>query len=138
MVAPFYETDGIELISNNSITASIQLFGDRVNFEQILMNLLSNSKDAVKNTSKKQIKIETGLIEQKLVVLVSDTGCGIAKKDLERIFYPFFTTKSVHEGTGIGMSLVKRYIEDMKGSIEVYSALNQGTQIKLTLPVKTA
>lgn len=136
MVSPFYETDGIELLLSNSVSNSLQLYGDRVNFEQILMNLLSNSKDAVKNSSVKRIKIETALVEKNLIVLLTDTGCGIAKKDLDKIFQPFFTTKAVHEGTGIGMSLVKRYIEDMKGQIEVSSVVNEGTQVKLTLPVK--
>ena len=68
-----------------------------------------------------------------MVVIIQDTGCGIAKEHLERLFEPFFTTKS--HGTGLGLSIVKSIIEEHGGEIAVDSTLGLGTRFTLTFPV---
>src|SRR5438034_7535696 len=76
----------------------------------------------------------TGAAEGESVEIVfEDTGPGIPEEHLHKIFYPFFTTKE--GGTGLGLSLVHRIMDEHKGSVQVESVLGKGTCVKLTLPI---
>lgn len=115
---------------------------DKAKMETILFNLLSN---AFKFTSKGEISFELKLItaEEKaekniLEIVVSDTGKGIAKEKLSNIFNRFYQAdvqEQTETGTGIGLSLVKKFVELHKGNIEVNSALGKGTSFKIILPI---
>lgn len=70
-----------------------------------------------------------------MILSISDTGIGIPKENLERIFETFFTTKPVGEGTGLGLSIVYNIIKEHHGTIEVESEVGKGTTFKIGLPM---
>jgi len=69
-----------------------------------------------------------------LVITVSDNGCGIADKDLPRVFDPFFTTRQVGSGTGMGLAVAREAVRGAGGSIEIASLPGQGTTCTIMLP----
>ena len=106
---------------------------------QVIMNLLVNAADAI-GPERGTITVRTGVEGNGDDVShvwfeVSDTGCGIAKESLQRIFDPFYTTKPVGKGTGLGLSLSYGIIQAHDGRIDVSSALGSGTTFRVTLPV---
>ena len=114
------------------------ILGDRQLLQQMLLDLLNNSLWA--NKKKEQpgtITLTTDYdAENKMVVLlVSDTGIGIPKENLEHIFEPFFTTKEIGEGTGLGLAIVYDIIKRHAGTVEVESQVNVGTTFKIKFPV---
>ena len=68
-------------------------------------------------------------------ITITDTGCGIPGKDLQRIFDPFFTTKGVGKGTGLGLSVSHGTVEAHGGAIEVNSVVGEGTEFRVYLPI---
>lgn len=107
---------------------------------QVFMNILINSSQAIEKNG--SIKISTELITEgrrendKFVkIIISDTGCGIPKKNLDKLFDPFFTTKPVGTGTGLGLSIVYEIIKAHEGNIKVKSKPEKGTQFIIQLPV---
>ena len=97
------------------------------------MNLLINACQSIKG--KGQIKIATALVDHQVRISISDTGTGITKEHLDKIFDPGFTTKGVGVGTGLGLSISARIIQDHKGTIEVESEVGKGTTFAISLPV---
>jgi two-component system NtrC family sensor kinase len=102
-------------------------------FQEVVMNLLLNSYDAVGNGG--IIQMATGNKSASSVFMrISDNGCGINQNDLKRIFDPFFTTKEIGTGTGLGLSVCMGIIESHGGTIEVQSIEGSGTSFTITLP----
>ena len=136
MVFEIYNNEGIEVEMQVPFDNQHNVFikGNRGNFQQILMNLLSNAKDALKDNKVKKLKLQTDLYDQSFILRVIDNGSGIDKKTIDKIFDPFFTTKAVSAGTGIGLSLVHQFTKELNGKIEVESELGIGTEFKLTIP----
>ncbi len=100
---------------------------------QALNNLVKNALEAVDGRGK--INIEGRIEEQSLVVIIEDTGPGVAPEILEQMFDPFFTTKG-KKGTGLGLSIVKTIVEAHRGTIECHSELEKGTTFLLRLPLR--
>lgn len=101
---------------------------------QVFMNLLVNASHAIEERG--EIVIRSGLEGKEHVwIEVEDTGKGIAPENLEKIFDPFFTTKPVGQGTGLGLSLSYGIIQKHHGSIDVRSAVGQGTAFRIVLPI---
>ncbi len=100
--------------------------------EQVALNLIDNALWAMPERGKLVIGTrmfdENNLIE----IIFTDTGCGISRKDVSRIFDPFFTQRE--NGTGLGLSIVHRIVETHKGSIGVESELKKGTTFRISLP----
>jgi two-component system C4-dicarboxylate transport sensor histidine kinase DctB len=117
-----------------------RLYGDPVKFQQIVSNLISNAIDAAKSCPKESrvIKLTVTVNRHYMVLRVNDQGKGIAPEQLKYLFEPFYTTKAqAGQGMGIGLALVKRYVEqDFGGSIRVRSRPMAGTRfiVKLRLP----
>lgn len=104
-----------------------------IHIQQIFLNILLNSLQAIKQDG--QIDVVCSLDETKnnICVMFSDNGCGIAESNMENIFSPYFSTKN--NGTGLGLFMSKRIIEQYNGSIRVESILNNGTNCTVSLPV---
>jgi PAS domain S-box-containing protein len=102
---------------------------------QVFMNILVNAAQAIEKSG--EIRIVTGTVNGMVEVRISDTGCGIAKENINKIFDPFFTTKEVGKGTGLGMNIAYNIINKHGGDIRVESTLGQGTTFIIHLPVGT-
>ncbi len=105
---------------------------DRERLYYAFMNLIKNALEAMPRGG--SLKITVAHKQHCAVVTVSDTGCGIAEKDLARIFDIYYTTKQ--EGAGLGLMMVYDAIAEHGGKIEVLSKQNQGTTFKILLPVR--
>lgn len=99
---------------------------------QALLNLVVNAKDAMPQGG--TLTFETRQEGEWAVVSVTDTGIGIAPEDRERIFKPFFSNKA--SGTGLGLSLTRRIVQEHGGTLGVTSAVGQGTTFALRLPLQ--
>lgn len=95
----------------------VDLFGNEVQLSQVLMNLVSNAIDAVKDSEIKQIEIQYVVTLQWLDILVIDSGRGIPKDVRPNIMTPFFSTKDSQQGTGLGLSISKEIIEHHQGTL---------------------
>jgi signal transduction histidine kinase len=80
------------------------------------------------------LKIRTSYEENQVLLIVEDTGIGMNDEVLEKIFTPFFTTKEVGEGTGLGLPVVHGIITSHGGSVRVKSKVSQGTRFEIRLP----
>ncbi len=111
----------------------IECLSSQVN--QVIMNLLINAAHAM-GPERGTITVRTGVDDQQVWVEVSDTGSGIPKEILPRIFDPFYTTKPVGKGTGLGLSLSYGIIQRHHGSIDVSSEPGKGSSFRVNLPIK--
>lgn len=135
------------ILLRNSIPANIEIkhvlnklqllncYPGKIN--QVLMNLLNNSIQAIK--AKKQqnndsIMIVTTDHPENITIEITDTGTGMSNEVKQRIFEPFYTTKNVGEGTGLGLSIVFGITEDHNGTIDIQSEQGKGTIFTMTLP----
>ncbi|HTQ28760.1 MAG TPA: HAMP domain-containing sensor histidine kinase, partial [Puia sp.] len=110
------------------------VLSDKLMLKNILINLLGNASKFSGNGSIIWLTIRTG--EEGLVLTVKDEGIGISEEDQQHLFSSFFRAKNVVniEGTGLGLHIVKRYVELLEGSIELESRLNEGTSVRILLP----
>jgi signal transduction histidine kinase len=104
--------------------------------ELVFSNIISNALDALRNTERKEIHVDINRESQFIQIAIRDTGCGIARKNLARIFEPFFSSKPTGEGTGLGLSICERIITQHGGKIICESKLGTGTKFKILLPSK--
>ncbi|HEX4676326.1 MAG TPA: HAMP domain-containing sensor histidine kinase, partial [Steroidobacteraceae bacterium] len=115
------------------------VYVDRDMWEKIVLNLVSN---AFKFTFKGEVRVSQRALGDHIELEVSDTGCGVAAKDLPRLFERFFrgrtTQARTHEGSGIGLSLVHELVKLHGGSIEAHSEVGVGTAITLRIPCGSA
>jgi two-component system NtrC family sensor kinase len=109
------------------------VLGNTNQMEQVLYNLLHNARDAIERDGR--ITLRTRLQGRFVQVDVEDTGCGMSEEQMEKIFFPFYTTKEVGKGTGLGLSISYGIIKSFGGSIEVKSRLGKGTTFSLRIPV---
>ena len=113
--------------------------------KQVIMNMLVNAQHAIAEKGSITVRSrrlqaprspEPGAKPVPMVELsIVDTGCGMAERDLQRIFDPFFTTKEVGKGTGLGLTVSHGIVKAHGGSIEVESAVGEGSTFRIYLPV---
>ena len=108
----------------------IDCYGGQIN--QVLMNIIDNAIFAIKESG--DIFIRTKDAGNDLIIEIEDNGIGIPKENLDKIFEPFYTTKGVGEGTGLGMSISYKIIESHGGKIIVDSEVGKGTKFTIILP----
>jgi signal transduction histidine kinase len=121
---------------------------DRFQIEQVILNLAVNARDAMPDGGVIDIRTDLVLVEDPekaevvlpapgwyAVISVGDSGVGISRGVMERIFEPFYTTKEVGKGTGLGLSIVYGIIEEHKGGVAVCPKENKGTEFRVYLPV---
>jgi C4-dicarboxylate-specific signal transduction histidine kinase len=111
------------------------VLGNQNQLEQVFINLLNNARDALAKREEKRITIRAEHADTTIVLSVTDTGCGMPAEVRDRLFESFFTTKERGKGTGLGMSIVRRLIEEHNGTIHVASEEGVGTTFTLRLPV---
>jgi signal transduction histidine kinase len=130
-----------ELLSSRNIHSNIDL--DRsipeVSFDenqilQVLHNMMRNAGDSMPQGG--ALSLKTGREGEMVYLSITDSGSGIPPEILERLFDPFFTTKP--DGTGLGLAVSKKIIDDHGGKIEVESQVGKGTQFKIFLPVQSS
>lgn len=109
------------------------LIGDESSLGQIVMNLALNAIQAMTGAGGK-LRIATSAADGGVQIDVEDSGCGIPPEHLKRIYEPFFTTKPVGKGTGLGLFITHRIISEIGGSVDVKSNVGHGTLFKVRLP----
>ncbi len=141
---------------------SAHVRGDSALFEQVLVNLALNARDAMPEGGTLTIRTDKVLVDEAyrsahndvsdlyhasqremrsgtyVVLTVTDTGVGMDAETVTRIFEPFFTTKSAGKGTGLGLSVVHGVVQQSRGYITVSSEIDRGTTFRIFLPVATA
>jgi signal transduction histidine kinase/CheY-like chemotaxis protein len=107
--------------------SNLNIRGDKLLLQQLIVNLVSN---AIQYTEKGSVTLTFSVVDNRLVVQIKDTGCGIAESELQQIFSEFYRvdrTRSLHDGLGLGLSIVKRLCDLLGAEISVDSTLNEGS-----------
>ncbi|HZX48139.1 MAG TPA: ATP-binding protein [Nitrospirota bacterium] len=123
-----------------------RIWGDQNKLEQVFLNLMTNSKDAMEEMGHGILTVKTQPVFDNLsnvtgkvsgvLVLFSDTGVGIGKDIIDKVFDPFFTTKEVGKGTGLGLSISYSILKDHGGSITAVSNEGAGITFRLEFPAE--
>jgi CheY-like chemotaxis protein len=116
-------------------TAPLVVDGDRSEFEQVVLNLVLNAKDAMPTGGR--LTVEVRADAGRAVLVVRDTGVGIPEQVRPRIFDPFFSTKPPGQGSGLGLAVAYGVVTKRGGSIDVVSATGAGTTFTVSLPLST-
>ena len=133
----------------HSIDESLpDIHADRGALEQILLNLVTNARDAMEDkgvlhAEARRVALDSahcqsrgwGHVGEYVCISVSDTGSGMDEDTVDRIFDPFFTTKPVGKGTGLGMSVVYGFMKQQQGFVDVESEVGKGTKVMLYFPL---
>lgn len=121
---------------------------DQTMLETAVLNLCINARDAMKPKGgnliieTRNVTIDHSYADHNeevhagdyVEVAVTDTGCGIPKENIEKVFQPFFTTKGPEAGSGLGLSMIYGFVRQSGGHIKIYSELGHGTSVKMLLP----
>jgi two-component system, sporulation sensor kinase E len=112
------------------------ILGDPSGLRQVFMNLLINACHAIRDGGRVVISTTYSVKDRAILVQVRDTGCGIAHEVIDRIWDPFFTTKEVGKGVGLGLALSYNIVKRHGGEIRVESTVGEGSQFTVRLPVR--
>jgi two-component system NtrC family sensor kinase len=113
-----------------------QVAGVEHKLQQVFLNLFLNARDAMPKGG--WLSVATRIEDGHVVAEVGDTGSGIPSEHLSRIYDPFFTTKSIGRGTGLGLSITYGIVREHEGTLTCQSAVGQGTQFTVSLPMSIA
>lgn len=118
------------------------LNGNNQRFEQVMLNLLINAKDALEEKKRKlgknfdkRIRILIQKSKSQIIIEVKDNGIGIPQEEIDKVLLPFYTTKPAGEGTGLGLSISYGIIKELNGELEIQSELLKGTTIRIIIPI---
>lgn len=111
------------------------LHGNHIKLEQVFLNLIQNSMDALEGQGKGEINLSAQVANNHALIRFSDTGAGVDAELQEKVFEPFFTTKEADKGTGIGLSIVYGIIQEHHGTIALESEGENGATFILKLPI---
>ncbi len=124
--------EGIEL--SYSLDPDLpEILADPVQFNQVMVNLIINALQAMKGGGR--LTVQTCGSKEFVTVIIEDTGVGMTEEVMENIFTPFFTTKDVGQGTGLGLPVVHGIVTSHGGSIKVDSKPNQGSRFEIQWPI---
>lgn len=126
-----FSRKGIKLI--NELGADISVLGEVGPLHQVFLNLLVNAVHAIeaKVDGQREIRISSKTTATEVSISIADSGCGISKQNLKEIFKPFFTTKDIGKGTGLGLATSFRIVENWGGRITVQSEEGIGSTFTL-------
>lgn len=125
---------GVE-IETQQPTEPVIINGNRSRLEQVLVNLIHNGVDAMRETDQKLLHISISNDGQVAEIVLRDSGMGIEEENLEELFNPFFTTKEVGKGLGLGLSISYRIVDDFSGTIRASNNPEGGASFVVRLPV---
>lgn len=123
---------GVEVVRDFEEVPRIRCAPSRLN--QVFINMVTNAVQAM--DGKGRLELATRDLGDAVQVTITDSGCGISPEHLSKITDPFFTTKPVGEGTGLGMSIVRQIIDEHDGRLDVESEVGVGTVMTVTLPLE--
>lgn len=132
LLSRYYSSGHIDLQRNYAELPLVDCYAGQLN--QVWMNLLVNAAQALQGGG--VVNVTTRRAGDQVIVTINDTGDGMAPATLKNIFNPFFTTKPVGEGSGLGLSVTYGIIERHKGAIRVESTVGVGTTFTITLPIE--
>ncbi|MBI3325340.1 MAG: hypothetical protein HYZ81_01360, partial [Nitrospinae bacterium] len=115
------------------------IHADRQQVRQVFLNLLTNASDAMPQGGTLTLRAAVGTLDAgtpAVVIEFADTGVGIAPADLPKVMEPFFTTKPEGRGTGLGLPICRRIVQEHQGTLDIASELGSGTRVRITLPLK--
>lgn len=116
----------------NNVPA-VEAYGGQLN--QVFMNILDNAVGAIKEQGDIWVRMNKDKSGKNVIIEIEDNGIGMDAETADKVFNPFFTTKPVGQGTGLGMSITYKIIKNHHGDIRVESKLNEGTKFIITLPI---
>ncbi|WP_332123043.1 sensor histidine kinase [Azorhizobium caulinodans] len=136
-VAEQYRAAGIRMVLDLEVSPELLVSGDQTMFEQVIVNLLINSRDAYdsqrQDTHQPQVVVRAVVRGGEVVIEVTDDAGGIRNDILGNIFDPFCTTKSAEKGTGLGLSMARNVVRDMNGTIAAEN-VEGGARFTIVLP----
>lgn len=106
---------------------------DRQQVRQLFLNLFTNACDAMSGGGTLTIRVTHA--DRRVTVVIADTGIGIPPEALGRVMEPFFTTKPEGKGTGLGLPICNRIVQELQGQLEIRSEVGKGTTVRITIPV---
>lgn len=124
--------EGIELAGSLSPDLP-EILADPAQLNQVIVNLIINALQAMKTGDRLTIRTLAG--EEHVSLMIEDTGIGMDEEVMKQIFTPFFTTKDVGQGTGLGLPVVHGIVTSHGGSIKIESKPNQGSRFEIQLPI---
>jgi signal transduction histidine kinase len=124
------EDSGIDIVADFEIEKA-PFLGEEKRLQQAFLNILLNARQSIAGAGR--IRVALASSGRDYTIRIEDTGQGIAERDIGRVFEPFFTTKA--NGSGLGLSITKKVIEDHDGGIGVTSSVGAGTVVTISLPV---
>ncbi|MFM9116739.1 MAG: sensor histidine kinase, partial [Planctomycetota bacterium] len=128
-----YRDRRVEFIESESVSAWV----NPAEIKQVILNLLTNALDSLDPGGRVQVRLTR--VGQAAELHVEDNGCGMTEEVLRHLFEPFFTRRRQGRGTGLGMSITYRIIQEHGGTIDVTSAgPGKGSQVRVILPLKMA
>ena len=132
MIGYAMKNENIEIIKD-LLPSDIEMYGDSNRLKQVFLNVMQNAKEAMPNGG--AIYLSTNLVHDNSVLIqFRDTGGGISNDQLDKIFYPSYTTKAEGKSAGLGLSVCKTIIEELGGSIDIDSKAGSGVVVSLILP----
>ena len=132
-LTPLLKDKNIKFDYNISLD-EIFIEGDYNRLNQVLINMIKNSVEALDTTKEPKISLNYQINDNHfIIIIIEDNGCGIKSDEIERIKEPFYTTKK--NGTGLGVSLSYEIINAHNGNLEYFSKENVGTKVVITLPI---
>ena len=125
---------GIKYSYNSDLTME-EILIDSDQIKQVLVNLITNASEALDEVNTKEVGIHLSSENNYLKIEITDTGCGIDKNNINKLFTPFFTTKKIGKGTGLGLAISYGIVKMHKGNLSVNSELNKGSTFTILLPI---
>ncbi len=123
----FLKQFNLNFNNNDLLSVPMYIKGNRIHFEQIIINLLVNSYHSLEKVSNKEkcIKIDTEILSDYYLIRITDNGIGLPDNFEDKLFDPFFSTKKPGKGMGLGLAIVKFFIDNFKGNISAYNRTDE-------------